>query len=135
MDAIGEFLKNTIEELLGRASGPLHFRLVIQPLVAGILAIRAGMKDARDGHPPFFWTLLTNPEERQRALHSGWKDIGKIFIVASVLDCIYQAMELPVIHPVQALIVATVLAVLPYVLIRGPVNRLRRGRIDNSVNH
>jgi hypothetical protein len=128
MDTIQEFLKNTSAELLGRASGPLHFRIVIQPLVAGFLAIRAGTKDARDGRPAFFWALLTNPDERQRALHSGWKDISKIFIVATVLDCIYQAIELPVFRVGQALIVAVALAILPYVLIRGPINRLRRGQ-------
>jgi hypothetical protein len=128
MDTIQEFLKNTLAELLGRASGPLHFRIVMQPLVAGFFAVRAGMKDARDGRPPFFWTLLAHPHERQRALHSGWRDIGKIFIVALVLDGIYQAIELPAVRVGQALIVAVSLAILPYVLIRGPISRLRRGQ-------
>jgi hypothetical protein len=119
-------LDRHIEELLGRANGPLVFRLVIQPLVATVLAVLAGLRDAREGNPAFFWTVLTSSEERQQLLHSGWKDVGKVFIVALVLDGIYQLIELPKISLVQALIVAVTLAILPYVLVRGPVNRLRR---------
>lgn len=49
MDAISEIFSRAIEQLLGRASGPLHLRLVIQPIMATILAIRAGLRDAREG--------------------------------------------------------------------------------------
>jgi hypothetical protein len=65
--------------------------------------------------------VLTNAAERQRLLHSGWKDIGKIFVVALVLDTVYQVIEFRAFYVVQALIVAIVLAILPYVLVRGPV--------------
>jgi hypothetical protein len=34
------------EDLVGRVGGPLTFRLVIQPTVPVILAIRAGLEDA-----------------------------------------------------------------------------------------
>ena len=44
-------------ELIARDSGPLHVRLLLQPLVASILAIRSGLKDAREGRPVFFWTF------------------------------------------------------------------------------
>jgi len=48
---MGEILNRFWENLAGRLSGPMNFRLVIQPTVAGILAIRAGLKDARGGRP------------------------------------------------------------------------------------
>jgi len=122
-----ELLNRGIEQLLGRASGPLHFRLVIQPMVAASLAIRVGLKEARKGESAFLWTLITHPDERRQLLRSAWKDIGKIFIVALVLDTIYQIIVLrEPYHLVQTLIVAVVLAVVPYVLIRGPVTRLAR---------
>ena len=126
LEAIVEMLKRAVEQLLGRASGPLHFRLVLQPIVAAAIAVRAGLKDARQGQPAFFWAVLTNEAERQRLLHSGWKDIVKIFVVAIVLDTVYQVIELRAFYIVQALIVAIVLAILPYVLVRGPVTRLKR---------
>jgi uncharacterized membrane protein len=127
MDAILEALSRGVEQLLGRASGPLHLRLVITPTVATILAIRAGLKDAREGQPPFLWQVLTNPAQRQMLLHSGWKDIGKMVIVAFVFDTVYQLFVLRAFYVVQALILVVVLAIVPYVLIRGTSTRLARG--------
>lgn len=125
MDVLTE-LNRGIEQLLGRAGGPLHFRLILQPMVATILAIRAGVRDAHEGQPVFFWTLLTNPAERKRLAQSGWQDIGKIFIVALVLDAVYQVMVFHTVYPVQSLIVAVMIALLPYVLLRGLVTRIVR---------
>jgi len=127
VDAISEMFSRAIEQLLGRSSGPLHFRLVMQPIVAAILAIRAGLRDARAGNPAFFWTYVTRAEERQALAQSGWKDIGKLFIVAMVLDTIFQFIALRAFYVVQALIVAIAVSIVPYVLIRGPVTRLTRG--------
>jgi len=132
MDLFNEDVSHAVGQLLGRASGPLHFRLVIQPILATVLAIRAGVKDAREGQPPFFWTILTNPAERKRLLTSGWKDIGKIFIVAIVLDAAYQLIVLRGIYPLQTLIVAVVVALLPYILFRGVVTRITRRRFQSS---
>ncbi len=127
MDAISEILNRAIEQLLGRASGPLHLRLVIQPIVATILAVRAGLRDSREGKPAFFWTILTSPEERQILLRSGWKDIGKLCIVAAVLDTLYQLIVFREFLVVQTLIVVVVVAVIPYTLLRGAVTRLASG--------
>src|SRR5215510_259701 len=83
-----------IDELLGRASGPMHFRLIMQPLMACIFAVRAGLRDARQNESPFLWTFLNVPGERKRLLKTVWKDVGKIFILAIVLDTIYQVIAL-----------------------------------------
>ena len=127
MDAISEMVHRAVEQLLGRASGPLHIRLVIQPIMAAILLIRAGLRDSREGKPAFFWTILTIPKERQILLRSGWKDIGKLFIVAMVLDALYQLIVFRGFYVVQSLIVAMVLVVIPYTILRGVVTRLTRG--------
>ncbi len=126
MDAISEFLNRSVEQLLGRASGPLHFRLILQPIVATTLAIRAGIRDAREGQPAFLWTVLTDSAGRRRMVQSGWKDIGKIFILATALDTVYQIVVLRAFYPGQTLIVAVVVALLPYALLRGPATRLTR---------
>jgi hypothetical protein len=36
-----------LKNLIGRVDGPLKFRLLLQPIVASIFAIRAGLQDAR----------------------------------------------------------------------------------------
>jgi hypothetical protein len=118
------------EQLLDRSSGPMHFRLIMQPCVAAFLAIRAGIKDAREGNPVFLWTVVTSKAERELLLRSGWKDVGKVVILAIVLDAIYQFIVLHGFHILQALIVAIVVAVIPYVLLRGPVTRIMRGTVN-----
>ena len=59
-------------------------------------------------------------------LESGWKGIAKVFVLAFVLDVVYQFVEWRGLKPLQAFLTATVLAVIPYVLLRGPINRLMR---------
>jgi hypothetical protein len=112
--------------LIGRIDGPLTFRLIFQPTVAAILASRAGLKDAREGRAPYLWSVFTNPAHRRDLLREGWKDIGKVFIIAVVLDVIYALIVHRWIFPGQALLVGIVLAIVPYLLIRGSVTRIMR---------
>jgi hypothetical protein len=126
MDIIHDILSRGVEQLLGRASGPFHLRLMITPIVAVLFAIRAGLRDAREGHPPFLWEFFTNPAERQRLHRSWWKDIGKMIIVALVIDAVYQLYALRAFYVFQALILIVVLAMGPYALVRGITTRLTR---------
>lgn len=117
-----------LTDLLGRLDGPLQFRFYIQPCVAAVLAIRDGAGDARSGRSAYGWTLLTDSAQRRYMLADGWKGISKVFILACVLDIAYQIVVWHGLRPLQALPVAILLAVLPYVALRGPVNRLLRAR-------
>jgi hypothetical protein len=121
-----EMLTRAVEQLLGRASGPLHFRLFVMPTVVTILGIRAGLRDAREGRPAFLWSIMTNPSDRSRLLRSAARDIGRVFIMAIVLDTTYQLAVLRWLYPLQLVIVAVACAIVPYVLIRGPISRLLR---------
>ncbi len=118
--------QRVIENLFARLDGPLHFRLIFQPLMATIFAVIDGVKDAKLGNPPYFWNIASNREDRKELLKLGWKRVGKIFILAVVLDVIYSLKVMHWIYPGETLIVAFVLAVVPYLLVRGPVNRLVR---------
>ena len=59
--------------------------------------------------------------------------MGKVFVVAIILDAVYQYIALSLFYPVEALLVALILAIIPYVLLRGPVNRLmsRKGKEES----
>jgi len=124
MDAILDLLSRNVEQLLGRASGPLNFRLVMMPIVVTVLAIRAHLRDVREGKPIFFGAFITSPTERKRLFRSGLKDFGRVFIFACVLDTTYQILVFRSFFPIEMLIVAVVCAIVPYFLIRGPVTRL-----------
>jgi len=121
-----EQLIRLYENLISRVSGPLHFRLMLQPLMATIFAVRAGLKDAREGKPAYFWALFSGPVQRRELLKEGWKAVGKVFVIAIIIDAVYQFIALGWFYPLEALIVAAVLALLPYLLFRGLVNRIAR---------
>ena len=117
-------LARIVENMLGRVSGPMKFRIVLQPVMASIFAILAGLKDAKAGKPPYLWGLISHPETRADMLKDGWKSVGKVFILALVLDVVYQIIALHTVYPGEVVIVAILLAIVPYVLVRGLVTRL-----------
>jgi hypothetical protein len=119
-----ETLQRMLEELIGRANGPLAFRLIIQPCVAAVIAIRAGWKDAREGRPAYGWAIMTDPVHRRERLREGWKDVAKVFVAAVIIDSVYEIIVFHRIYPHQPLVVAATLAIVPYFLIRGPLNRV-----------
>lgn len=126
---LNDVLARIWENIGGRVGGPLTFRFVLQPVVATFLAIRAGLADARTGRPPYFWTILTSPNDRAALLREGWKAVAKVFVLASVIDVAYQVMVFRWVYPFEVLLIAFLLACVPYLLIRGPVNRIaRKGR-------
>ena len=121
------------ENLGGRIGGPLSFRLILQPLVAMVLAVRAGLQDARSGRPPYFWTILANAGDRRHLIREGWKAVAKVFVIAVVIDAAYQVMVFRWVYPFELLLVAFLLACVPYLLIRGPANRIAAmGRQEGS---
>jgi hypothetical protein len=122
LDSVSEFWHH----LAARPTGPLAMRFYLQPLMATLFALRDGFKDARNDKPPYFWALFTHPERRSEMLRHGWKSVGKIFVLAAVLDIIYQLLVLHELHPLQTGVVAVTLALVPYLIFRGPVNRIVR---------
>lgn len=112
------------EQLMARVSGPMHFRLFLQPGMAAVFAFISGLKDARTGQPPYFWSLISDPSHRKERLKDGWKSIGRVFILAVVLDAIYQGIVLHYFYVGEAIIVAIVLAVVPYIILRGLISAM-----------
>lgn len=115
-----------VENLFGRLDGPLHFRIILQPLMAAIFAIIDGVKDAKIGKPPYFRAIFFDFGQRKEHIKNGWKSVGKIFIIAAILDIFYQLKVIHRVYPGETLIVSLVLAIVPYLLLRGPVNRVVR---------
>ena len=121
-----DLLARIFENMIDRVSGPMKFRLILQPVMAVIFAVRSGLIDAREGRPAFFWALFTQPEHRRELLHDGWKAVGKVFVIAILIDAVYQYIVFRFFYPFEALLVAVILAFIPYLLVRGPVNRIKR---------
>jgi hypothetical protein len=98
----------------------------MQPAMAALLAIRAGIRDAREGKPPFLWTVLLDSAHRPELLKQGWQDIRTLLMLAIILDIAYQFIVHRGVYLFELLITVAALAILPYVLVRGPVYRIKR---------
>ena len=123
-------------ELVGRLTGPLTFRVILQPAMAVWLATRDGMMDARTGRPPYFWSIFHDAAERRHLLTEGWKHIRRVAVLGTVMDLIYQMLVFKGFRPLELVIVVCVLAILPYLLLRGPINRVvARWRHGRTVAH
>ena len=125
-----EFLTHRWEDLVGRIEGPMSLRLLIQPIIAVIFAVRSGLRDTREGRPAFIWALVSDPDHRRDLMRQAWKVIGKVFLAAVILDGAYQIIVLNTFYPGEAVIVAALLALVPYVVVRALVTRLadRKGK-------
>jgi len=123
-----------LQNLIDRISGPMAFRFVLQPAMAAIFAIRDGLRDARAGRPAYFWEIFTNPGHRRELLREGWKSTGKVFIVAVTIDAVYQYIVLHWFFPLEAVTIAAILAFIPYLILRGPVNRIANLKKKHSAN-
>lgn len=121
-----DMLLRALLNITDRVGGPMTFRLILQPTMAALLALRAGLKDAQKGRPPYFWTILTDPSQRADLLREGWKSVARVFFLAIIMDVIYQLIVQQWVYPLELILIAILLAVIPYVLLRGPVNRLMR---------
>jgi hypothetical protein len=118
--------------MVQRASGPLSFRFILQPAMAALAAIHDGRKDARTGRSPYlwtivrFWTVAHTRGERIERLREGLTATSRIILLGIIMDVIYQILEYTTFYPAEALLIALLLAFLPYLLIRGLVARIAR---------
>lgn len=114
------------QNLLDRPSGPMTFRFFLQPTMATIAALLDGIKDARTGRAPYFWTILTDPAKRGGRLSEGVIATARVILLGLCMDLIYQFIVFDAFHPAEAAIIAGLLAFVPYLLLRGPISRIAR---------
>ena len=112
------------QNLLDRPTGPMTFRFILQPTMAVIAAYYDGMRDAKSGRSPYLWTMLLNPATHTARLHEGLISTARIILLGLCMDVIYQFIEFKTFHPAEAVIIALLLAFVPYVLLRGPIARI-----------
>lgn len=124
--SLEDLLTRGWDQLHGRLSGPLSFRFLIQPAVSAFIGIIAGARDAQAGRPAYFFAVFTDAVHRRERLRECWRAIWRVFLVAAVLDIIYEIIVFKTVYLGETLIVAMVLSVIPYVLVRGPTNRIAR---------
>ncbi len=104
----------------------MTFRFVLQPVMAAATALYDGIQDARAGRSPYLWTIFTDPAKRAARLQEGFTSTARIILLGLAMDAIYQFIEFDHFHPAESVIVALLLAFVPYLLLRGLLARLAR---------
>jgi hypothetical protein len=120
-----ENLDRLWRDLLDRPGGPMTFRFILQPAMAILAALRDGLSDARLGRTPYL-AAIVHGEERSARLWEGIISTARILILGVVMDTVYQWLVLGTFYPGQAAVIAVLLAFVPYLLLRGPIERLAR---------
>ena len=122
-----ENLNRLWNDILDRPGGPMTFRFILQPAMALIAALRDGVRDARLGRTPYVWALLhgvRDPQGRSGRLWEGIVSTARILILGVVMDTLYQWVVFKTFYPVQAAVIAILLAFVPYLVLRGPIQRI-----------
>jgi len=112
------------QQLIDRPTGPMAFRFILQPAMAAFAALRDGIADAKSGRSPYFWSLIANPLESGGRAYEGLIATARVLLLGLCMDAIYQWIVLKTFYPGEAVIVAVALAIFPYLLLRGPMDRV-----------
>jgi hypothetical protein len=94
--------------------------------MAAVMAAIDGLRDARSGTPPYFWSLITGTNQRVDRIYDGVIATSRVILLGLGMDVVYQLVEFKTFYPGEAAIVAVLLAFIPYMLLRGPFARLAR---------
>jgi hypothetical protein len=126
MSEFGDALNGFWSEIAARPDGPFAFRFYLQPVMAAVLALRDGIKDAREGDTPYFWTILHDPARRAASLKEGLKATARVILLGIGMDAAYQYFVLGGFRPAEMFLVVLLLCFIPYLLLRGPFTRLAK---------
>ena len=113
-------------DVFGRLSGPMTIRFYLQPTLALVAALKDGIRDARFGHKAFFWTAREDPALTRGRLREGLIATSQMVLIGLAMDTIYQFRQFDRFHPVEAVLMVLLLAVIPYFLFRWIVERVAR---------
>lgn len=114
------------QDIRERFGGPMSFRFFLQPTMALIAALPDAINDAKRGRSGFFWAAWGNPDAKTGRLREGLISTARIILLGISMDVIYQLRVFDHFFPVEALVMAILLAVIPYFLFRGVIERIAR---------
>jgi hypothetical protein len=118
------FTRQFFKDLVERLSGPGRLRFIVQPVVATLLGIRDGRRDARAESPPFVWSLLFHGTDRRNLLRNALASTSDLIAMAILFDMISQLLIFGKVYTAAALLVGPVLIAVPYSVSRAAANRL-----------
>jgi hypothetical protein len=122
-------------DIFGRFGGPMTFRFYLQPAMAFIAALIDGINDARYGHKSFFWSVHGDPSQHAGRLREGLISTARVALLGLSMDAIYQFKVLDQFYPAEAVMMALLLAVIPYFIFRWIVEKVARWWLAHKQGH
>lgn len=110
------------EHLGDRVGGPMSFRLIMQPAMAAIIGVVDGLRFAREGRSFLLWGGPKDSDERRAQRNATMMAIGKVLLLAIILDLVYQFIVQSGFYFGEAVLVAAFVALVPYFVVRFLVN-------------
>lgn len=110
----------------GMFGGKFQIRLILQPLLAMLLGVRFGIKDAKAGREPFFMSLAHGKGQRGEIVGQAARDAVVPLVVALLIDSILQYMINGRVRPFASVVVGGLLVFLPFLIVRALSNRVWR---------
>ncbi|MGK6316465.1 hypothetical protein [Neorhizobium sp. DT-125] len=111
-------------DIFGRVGGPMSFRFFLQPAMALLAAVPDGLADARHGHSFFLWTNRGDPTARHGRLRQGLISTARVVLLGISMDVIYQLRMFDRFYPAEAVMMAILLAIIPYFAFRWIIERV-----------
>jgi hypothetical protein len=120
------FFESIARDLTGRGllGGKFQLRLILQPVLATLLGVRFGIRDAKQGKPPYVQAMIEDKQHRGQLFKQAVRDAIIPLCFALVLDSILQQMINHRIRPVASLVVGGLLVFLPFLIVRGLTKRI-----------
>lgn len=94
--------------------------------VATIVAFISGVADARAGRQPYFWRIAHDKEGRWDRFMEAADALANVLFMAIILDTLYQLLVMKTFYWFETILVALLLAFVPYLVVRDPASRLAR---------
>lgn len=113
-------------DLVVRPAGPFGSRFILQPITATILAFLSGVADAKAGRLPCFQRVAQGKEGRWDRLVEAADALANVLFMAVILDTLYQLFVMKTFYWFEMILIAILLAFVPYLIVRGPASRLAR---------
>jgi hypothetical protein len=113
-------------DILDRVHGPMTFRFYLQPVMAAVAALFDGLRDVREGHKSFFWSTHGGRGAQAGRLREGLTSTARVVLLGLSMDAIYQFKVLDQFYPAEAVMMALLLAVIPYFVFRWIVEHVAR---------
>lgn len=113
-------------DIAGRIHGPMTFRYLLQPAMALLAAVPDALQDARSGQNAACGSAPGRPQTPGGLLRHGLASVARVALLGVSMDVIYQFRVFDHFYPAEAVMMALLLAVIPYFALRWLVGIMAR---------